>query len=186
MDSVFKVVAQPAFEAFTRQEAKDYLKVDTNVDDTLIDSIIKAARFRAERYTGIAIALQTVEQRYAHFSLCLPLAQGNVKDVVSVKYLDETGNEQTLAPDVYGLDLFKTPQEVYLKKDKSWPSIYSDRGAVRLQYRAGYDNAASIPNDLCVAMLLMISDMYENRTDSIFRFPTAAMNYLELYRVKLC
>jgi uncharacterized phiE125 gp8 family phage protein len=184
MDTVFKVVTQPAFEAFSRQEAKNYLKVDTDADDTLIDSIIKAARFRAERYMGFAIALQTVEQRYENFKTCLPLAQGNAKDVVSLKYLDETEAEQTLIPDVYGLDLFNTPQEVYLKNGKSWPNTSTDRGAVRLQYRAGYDAAASIPNDLRIAMLLIISDMYENRTDSVSRFPTAAYHYLELYRVK--
>lgn len=184
MDTVFRVVVQPAFEAFTRQETKDYLKVDTDADDALIDSIIKAARFRAERYMGFAIALQTVEQRYELFKSCIPLAQGNVKDVVSIKYLDETEAEQTILSSVYGLDLFKTPQEVYLKNDKSWPNTYTDRGAVRIQYRAGYDNAASIPNDLRIAMLLIISDMYENRTDSISRFPTASYHYLELYRVK--
>lgn len=185
MNPVFKVVAQPTFEAFTLQEMKDYLKLDgIDADDVLVSALIKAARHRAELYTGIAIALQTVEQRFERFALCLQLAQGNVKDIVSLKYLDENGNEQTLPSDVYGLDLFKLPQEVYLKKDKTWPTIYTDRGAIRIQYRAGYDDAASIPKDLCVAMSLIISDMYENRTDSVSRLPTAAYHYLDLHRVK--
>lgn len=185
MNTVYRVVAPPTFEAFTLQEMKGHLKLDgIDADDTLVTALIKAARHRSELYTGIAIALQTVEQRFERFSLCLPLALGNVKDIVSITYLDESGSEQTLGGDVCGLDLFKIPQEVYLKKDKSWPLTYSDRGAIRIQYRAGYADAASIPKDLCVAMSLIISDMYENRTDSVSRFPTAAYHYLDLHRVK--
>ena len=47
-----KVDTAPAEPLFTTAEAKDFLKVDTTADDTLIDSLVKAATQSCEIYTN--------------------------------------------------------------------------------------------------------------------------------------
>lgn len=184
MSKGFKVVTDSVFEPFTLSEAKEMLKQDTLADDTIITSIIKQARFRAEQYTGIGITLKTVEQRFNSFSDCMKLTMGNALDIVHIKYMDESETLQTLTPTVYGLDEFAIPCEVYLKPNQVWPKTSTDRNAVRITYRAGWQDAASIPADIKAALNLMIADSYANREDSVQRFPTAAQNYLELHRQK--
>ena len=49
---------------FTTAEAKDFLKVDTTADDTLIDSLIKAATQSCEIYTN-RYFLNTVVTQYS-------------------------------------------------------------------------------------------------------------------------
>lgn len=184
MSKGFKVVADSDFEPFTLAEAKGIVRVDFAIDDVLIESVIKQARYRAEQYTGLAITLKTVEQRFNEFSDCIKLGLGNAVAVTSVKYLDESENEQTLDPLTYGIDTFTIPNELYLKPGKSWPKTSTDRGAVRIRYTAGWADRASIPADIKAAISLMIADSYEHREDSVSRFPTAALNYLELHRIK--
>lgn len=185
MSKVFKVVADSVFEPFTLSEAKEMLKVDLSADDNVITSIIKQARFRAEQYTGSAITLKTIEQRFNSFDDCMKLTVGNALDIVHIKYLDEAEVLQTLTPTtIYGLDEFAIPCEVYLKPKQAWPKTSTDRNAVRIQYRAGWQDAASIPADIKDALSLMIGDAYAHREDSVQRFPTAAQNYLELHRQK--
>lgn len=184
MSKAFKVVTDSVFEPFTLSEAKDFLRVDLPDDDAVITSIIKQARYRAEQYTGIGITLKTVEQRFNAFSDSIQLTLGNGVNIVHVKYLDEAQAEQTLSSTVYGFDDFIIPCEVYLKPNQAWPKTSTDRNAIRIQYRAGWADAASIPADIKAALNLMIADAYEHREDSVQRFPTAAQNYLELHRQK--
>lgn len=184
MSKVFKVVVDSVFEPFTLSEAKEMLKQDSPAEDTLINSIIKQARFRAEQYTGLAITLKTVEQRFNSFSDCMKLTVGNALDIVHIKYMDENETLQTLTSTVYGLDEFAIPCEVYLKPNQVWPKTSTDRNAIRITYRAGWQDAASIPADIKAALSLMVADSYVNREDSVQRFPTAAQNYLELHRQK--
>lgn len=184
MSKVFKVIADSSFEPFTLSEAKVILRVDFTADDDLITSIIKQCRYRAEQYTGIAITLKTVLQRFNAFSEIMQLGLGNPNGVNSIKYLDVAGDEQTLPTTVYGFDAYVIPGEVYRRPNAQWPDVLNDRGVVRIEYGAGWADAASIPADIKGAISLMISDAYEKREDSISRFPTAAQNYLELHRMK--
>lgn len=184
MSKVFKVVTDSTFEPFTLSEAKDLLRVDFSSHDDLILSIIKGARASVEQFCGIGITLKTVEQRYNAFEDCMQLTFGNVAEVESVKYLDNTDTEQVCATTIYGADLFKIPSEVYLKPNQTWPTTSDDRGAVRIRYKSGYANASAIPEDLKLAMRLIIADVYANPEDSVRRFPTAATNYMELHRQK--
>ena len=49
------LVSPPAAEPVTLAEAKSHLKLDTSDEDTLIASLITAARARAEWHTGRAL-----------------------------------------------------------------------------------------------------------------------------------
>ena len=53
-----QLITPPAIEPVTLAEAKAHLKVDTTDDDTLITSLIAAARARAEWHTRRAFITQ--------------------------------------------------------------------------------------------------------------------------------
>jgi hypothetical protein len=54
---------------------------------------------------------------------------------------------------------------------------------VFVRYVAGFADAASVPAPLKHGMMLVIGDMYENRTDSVKRLPTASEYLWNPYRV---
>jgi hypothetical protein len=92
-----------------------------------------------EGWLGRAIGPQTLETTavgfgWAAMSLpCPPLIE-----VLSVKYLDTAGVEQT-APDT----LYEhRDDQLWLRHGQKWPHGLYREGAVRIRYRAGYDGAA--------------------------------------------
>ena len=50
----WKVTTAPATEIWAVSEVKDYLKVDTSADDTLISTLIQSARQAADSYLNQA------------------------------------------------------------------------------------------------------------------------------------
>ena len=190
------VTSAPGTEPLTRSEVKNYLKIASAVtaDDSLIDSMIVAARNVVQRYTRLALITQTITEKrdkltdsasYGALLGSFPLFWGPVTSVTSVTYLDSAGASQTLSTSVYGTDLYSLPARVYLKNGQSWPLVYNQRDAVTIVYVAGYANAAAVPDELKMAMYLLIADMYENRTDYVKKLPTAAEYLMDQHRVKV-
>lgn len=126
------------------------------------------------------IWFSTLELRQNVFCGPIRLPYGPVSDVVSVKYVDTAGAEQTLSDTVYVL----SGDELLLTYGSSWPSLRGDAEGVRIRYKAGYVPA---PPAIEQALLLLIGHWYGNRetvaatTFSELPFATQAM--LAPYRV---
>jgi uncharacterized phiE125 gp8 family phage protein len=140
--------------------AKKHLRVDGSAEDTLITVYIAAASGHVDgpgAYLGRAVGQQVLEERVA----CLPslgwvIPVGPVIGVVSVKYLDPDGVEQTLAPETY-----RVVDDVLLPADgQAWPTTLVAPDAVRVRWTAGY---AQTPPSIVAAILLMVGDLYRNR-----------------------
>src|SRR5690606_24258550 len=77
-------------------------------------------------------------------------------EVVSIKYDDTDGLEQTLDPSAYAVD-----QEGVVRLGSTpWPRVTGRRGCVRVRYRAGYEK---LPPSIRAALLLMVGDFYAFR-----------------------
>lgn len=144
--------------------AKAHLRVDHNDDDTLIAAYIAAACAHIDGPGGwlnAAIGAQTLELRRDSFidrrcdSIDLPFSP--VREVVSVKYLDADGVEQTADPTSYVLASDAVLHPAY---GTSWPSPRYTADAVRIRYDAGYEQA---PEAVVAAVLLMVGDLYQRR-----------------------
>jgi hypothetical protein len=93
----YKIITQPTVEPVTLAEAKIQCRADGNELDSLLTGvIIPAARRSAEHETGRALCTQTRELVLDAFPADFELYGSPIQSVVSVKYLDESGNEQTL------------------------------------------------------------------------------------------
>lgn len=89
--------------------------------------------------------------------LLMPVAP--VQSVTSIKYLDADAIEQTLATTVYEERFDDLEAAVVLKHGQKWPSIRSG-SRIELTVEAGYE---VIPPTVKQAMLMFITDSYENR-----------------------
>ena len=180
----YQVTTGPASEPFTTSEVKNYLKVDSSTDDTFIDSLIQAARESAEKYAQLALISQTVTEKFdCLHAYGLRLSVSPLISVTSISYLDSGGNSQTLSTDYYDTDTYLRPPLIFRKYGATFPTTYAQRNAVTVVYTAGYASTSAIPWPIKTAMLLMIGEWYNNRQDSVRNMPTAAMFFLDQYRI---
>ena len=107
-----------------------------NVDQETIDAVVGEID-GPDGWLGRAIGAQTLEWSLSEWqdrNLLLPCAP--VIDVVSVSYTDTKGVEQTVDSVNYG----KTGDYLWFKPAWHMPSLGCYPEAVRIRYRAGYDN----------------------------------------------
>jgi hypothetical protein len=96
----------------------------------------------------------------------LPLGKV-MSPIVSVKYIDTAGVEQTLASSVYRLDDMSEPGRLMLDFDQAWPDTRSPRwDAVKIRYTVGWGFTANVwdgPASLKLGLLMAIAHFYDNR-----------------------
>lgn len=125
-------------EPVTLQEAKDWCRIDVSDDDTLITSLIKAARIICEKYSGLSFVSKTVTAILVNGLGNIELPYGPVASEVAYYDMDET--------ELTDFDI-------------SEPAC--DR--IEAVYSAGYE---TLPANLKTAVLNQIAWMYENRGDA--------------------
>lgn len=180
----YRTTTAPAEEPLTVSEVKNYLKVDGSTDDALIGALIQAARESVERYCRIAVIEQTITEYFSGFQRYgLRLSVAPLIDVTEITYTDTGDMVQTLSSTVYGIFEELKPPLVFLKFGQTFPTTQLAPNAVKAVYKAGYADAASVPAAIRQAMYLMISDWYDNRTDSVRTMTTASQVLLNQYRV---
>ncbi len=158
-DLITRVITGPVIEPVTLSEAKLHLRVDTSADDALITALIAAAREMIEERTGLALLTQTRDALALAFPAerYIELLYPPVQSVTGVYYTETDGSsEQTLSAAAYTLSVWNA--RITLKSGYAWPS-----GEMRVRYVCGYTAAASVPQRLRQAVLLLIGHWYENR-----------------------
>lgn len=180
-----QLVTPPAIEPVTLDEAKAHLKVDVSDDDTLIASLIAAARARAEWHTGRAFITQS--WLYARdgwpcapFELPLPPLQS----VTSITVTDTADNATVLDASLYRVDTGANPARIAWKETTLPPTNLRNLNALEVAFTAGYgDAAADVPEAIRAAILAIVADLYLHRGDDA-PTPDAALMLLAPYRVQ--
>lgn len=159
------LITAPEAEPISLAEAKAQCSVDSSDWDTLLTLYIQAARQKAEGELQRALITQTWEQRLDAFPDAeVMLEKPGVLSIVSVKYLDTSGVEQTLAPSAYALDAAASPGWLYPADGTTWPTTDDVINAVRIQYTAGFGPAAAdVPAPIRAWMLLTIGYLFAQR-----------------------
>lgn len=186
----------PAETPITLAEAKAHLRVLHSQEDALIEALIWAATVHLDGRHG-ALGRCLVTQSWEYRLNCLPL-WGRIEiplpplqSVASVKYIDEAGDEQTLATDQYVVDTGTYVGRIRRAYDVVWPFSRDEEHAVRIRFTAGYGAAEDVPQPIKQAMLLMIGHLYRNRESvrettpgsDIIEVPLAAEYLLSPYRI---
>jgi uncharacterized phiE125 gp8 family phage protein len=181
-------VTDATSEPLSLGEAKAHLK-ETLVDaanDAYIEALMKVARTEAENRLQRSLLETTWLLTIDAFPDVIELRRPPILGVDWIKYLDTSGSVQTLGSSNYQVRTTEQPGEVIPAYGKSWPDTLCHPGAVQVQYRAGYAEAAQVPVPIVQWIKLAIADLYEARSRSAEkpRVPqTFADALLEPYRI---
>jgi uncharacterized phiE125 gp8 family phage protein len=196
------VIDPPEYPVVSLEEAKVHLRVDHDDDNDYIESLVAVATATIDGPTGWlgrCLVEQTLEWRGSGFGPCdgrLPYPP--VAEIESVKYDDGAGVEQTIPDTDYRLVGQPGQPRIVRAYGSSWPSARCDDESVRIRYTAGWpvetegdgDGAVTIwtgPAPIRHAILLMVSELYENREAASDRprteLPFAVTALLSTFRV---
>ncbi len=157
----------PATEPVTLDEAKLHCRVDVDADNNLILALITVARQYCETFTGRAFITQEINYDLPRWPRrrVIHLPRPPLIGVTSVTWWDREGNPQVLTAGTdYVVDVAPTFGRVLLPPDESWPNepLYPVH-PIRVDFEAGYGNAAAVPEYLKAAIKLCVGSWYENR-----------------------
>ena len=162
---------EPSEEPVSIEEAKAHLRVDIEDDDNLILNLITAARKKAETVLKRSLITQTLiyypDEWPDDDYIELPLPP--LQSVTSVVYTDYAGTATTLTQNTdYVADIKKDPGRVVLDYGMTWPTTTLDvTSPIAITYIAGYGTPEDVPMPIKQAILILVSDYYENRESYI-------------------
>ena len=100
------LLSGPAVEPWSVAEAKSFLRAENDDDDTVIASLIAAARSHVEAMTRCALIAQTwrfVLDRWPKDG-CIRLGRGPLRTLVAARIYDSAGNASVIDAETFVLD----------------------------------------------------------------------------------
>jgi hypothetical protein len=94
--------------------------------------------------------------------------------------VDEIGSEVTITTDQYIIDTISEPARI--QSTAGWFAAAGVVNQVIVRYVVGTD-VSSIPKPLIQGMMLVISDLYDQRNDRVKALPTASEYLWNPYRI---
>lgn len=165
------LVTAPAEEPVTTAEAKSHLRVEHSADDSLIDSLIVAARERVEAFTWRALVTQTWDMVMDDFpprsDIPIVPMKPPLQSVTSITYTDSAGESQTWDSSKYFVDApsgpFAPHGRIVPASGEAYPDTTDEINAVTVKFDAGYGAAADVPEAIKRALLMLVGHLYEHR-----------------------
>ena len=172
-------------EVISLATAKKQLQLESDFieDDTLIQIYIDAAITEAENYINSEITEKKFRVDGKSFADALTFSKQKITAIDSVVYTDVDGAEQTIDAANYYLDAVdKYENKIVFKEDYTLPEVKPyTQNAVKISVTVGYA-AGKVPKAMQKALLLMITNSYEFRTDNVKEKCTVSENTLHKYR----
>lgn len=155
----------PSVEPVSVDEVKGHLRYGDDDENVWLKMAIKTARRLVESYTNRQLCTAT-------WNLYLdawpagpirppfpPLSSTSF----SIKYYDTAGVQQTWGAANYAVDVAMEPGRVGLAPNASYPSIQDRQQAIDVEYVAGYGAAAAVPEEIRMAVLMLVADTFAHR-----------------------
>jgi len=174
---IITLTTAPAVEPVSATEVKKHLRLVTTTaeaaayttEDDLLDRLITVSRTQAEQETGRRFITQTLtmylngwpSERYIRIPYP-PLQSA----VVTYRLSDDDDYDETLT--TADVDIVSEPGRIILQPNESWPSgaLYTDK-PIKIVFICGYGVAVAVPENIKSAILLKLSDLYENRGEVV-------------------
>jgi uncharacterized phiE125 gp8 family phage protein len=188
------VITPPAKEPISLEQAKRWLREDSDDQDDVIEDLITVCRLYGENYTRRAYVTQTLELSLPSFpwnTTIVELPRPPLQSVISVKYVDTSGNLQLIDPlsgtNSYQVDTRREPGLIKPTYLNFWPATRNDFNAVQIRYVVGYPDDGSgslhsltenVPKTFKTWMRAKLATLYENRE----RFTVGAGGVAQLPR----
>lgn len=185
------ITTPPAIEPVSLTQAKAFLRVDGTAEDTLINSLISAARLHIETLTGLAL----IEQQWTFFLDRWPKARVlylPIRPLLSIETINITDTSGTLvlwSADNYDIDANARPPRLLPAQGKNWLAPGSTPNGIEIKFKAGFGAiAADVPANLHQAVKFLMSEWFEHRLPMPDRttpgdIPPLVENLLRPYRI---
>ena len=175
------VTTAAASEPVTATEAYNQLKIDAGYDDDHVAFLLSSARDKAEKFCNRFFTVQTIKVVYYEpfDATKIELPYPDITAVTDISYIDSENARQTIDSADYTL---MADEQVIYPVD-SFPNGAKSY-TVTLTTGAPAEMSA-----VKIAILMLLTDLYELRTESVVGFSVsnnpAVSNYLWPYRVEL-
>lgn len=170
--ALVRVVA-PSAEPVTLSEAKEYLRITHNDDDSRINDLIITARSLAEQWLKRSLATQSWKIAFdCAADASTPLPMGPVQNVTLVQTFARDNTSQTISSNGYALNAAKDA----LLFDAAPVGF-----RVEITYVAGYGAISQIPRPIKSGILAHIAAMFDGCTE-IAPIPNHVLSYYMPYR----
>ena len=169
------LVTDSAVEPLEVADLREYLRITHGNEDTLLATLIDAARHYCEDVTGRQFVNASWKITLDSFPTEILLYKTPISTVTHVKYYDTDNVQQTLVDGTdYETDTDSEPGRIREAQTTSWPSTYTRYDAVEVQFVAGYGAAASdVPEKFQQAIRFLAGHWYENRGPQVLGKTTA-------------
>jgi uncharacterized phiE125 gp8 family phage protein len=139
---------------------------DNTTGDPMLTMLIQAARQHVETYLKRKLVTQTLELHLDAFP-CWTIKLPPLQSVVSIKYYDTNGTQQTLAADQYLVDTTTEPARITPAFGLVWPVTQWHTNAVTVQFVTGYGAASAVPACVKNWMLIRIKTLWDQRDQNV-------------------
>ena len=170
--SIIKVISEEQNSILTLEEIKNFLRIDFNNDDALLQKALNTATRQCELKIG-----QTLNQKTYLMSIynslssnMIRLKYGPILSVEKIECVDEHENVSLILTDSY-----KTILDVGVVKFLNIPLNFYRLDII---YKAGYIN---VPDDLKQGLLFHIAKIYEDKT-GFYPVPKASNSIYKNYQ----
>ncbi|MGU3399804.1 phage head-tail connector protein [Brucellaceae bacterium D45D] len=156
------LVTPPELEPVTIENARAFLRLSSNSEDTILERLIKTARELVEAETGLALINQTWRLRVNRWprSGRLALFKFPVTAITMVVAYRTDGTAVSFPPEEFTLQDGRRPQRLYMAP---YPEAALLCG-LEVDFVAGFGaTAASVPEALKQAILSLTAHLYESR-----------------------
>ena len=188
-------------------ELKEFLRIDNNLEDARIETMIRAATSRLENAcdtvflpTNFLITLDRFPMTNKNMwwdgvqdgslsemtspakHICLPI--GPIRSVTSLKTISNEDVEYTMPATDYTVDTISHQGRISLKMGAVWPAtILAPNNGVQITLVAGlFADATALPSDLKQAIMEFVASIYEHRGDEFPEITATALMLTEPYR----
>lgn len=184
------LVTAPALQPVNLTDAKLYLRVDGDDDDSRIESLIRAVTRKAEEFTRRAFITQTWEISFDRApSNKIEIPRPPLQSIVSIKSYDEAGAESVFDLNNIWVDKRSTPGRIALKEGVEWPTELRPIDAIVIQFTAGYGaKPENVDDAIREGILRGVATFYAAREDAVIgtvaaKLPEGARELLFPYKV---
>lgn len=172
------LVTGPTVEPISYAEAKAFLRLPDDSEESLVLGLITTARMKVEQDTGLMLPAQTWDLSFDAFPEdairppCCPL-----QSVTSIKTTTPANVESTVGATNYQVDLASWPPRIVLSATGAWPSDLRTTAAVTVRCVAGYASMQAIPGPLLRAMEQILAIYYLQRASAAITLPPRWLGY---------
>ena len=187
----YKVTAAATETAVTLPEVKSHLKITATTEDTYLTNLISVATEMVQNYTGQILISSTIDLYIPYFLNRIDINRFPVTRITHVKYYNSSNNLITITSTDLSysvsvedsLDQSPIPASIIPAKNFTYPDTYPRMDAVQIRFDAGYEDNDSVPMAIKQAMLLIIGQLFLNRSDMVYKMPVLSEYLLNPYRI---